>query len=204
MSKRAIFTFGRFNPPTRAHQYIIEWGSNRAHITDSDYFLFPSPSVDKEPKRGTKDPLKSKNPIPFPTKVAILRRLFPTINIVEDPSVYSPQQVIAYLSSRGYTDVTFVVGSDRVDDFKARWLPYALEDLQTAQVISAAKRQYEAHGIESMSASKARLQAIEGDFDGFEKATGWDRALTCEIYAEVRKGMGISGESKSRPTEQPV
>jgi nicotinic acid mononucleotide adenylyltransferase len=204
MSTKAIFTFGRFNPPTRAHQHIIEWGANRAHINDADYFLFPSPSVDKEPKQSKKDPLKSKNPIPFPTKVAILRRLFPTINIVEDPSVYSPQQVIAYLSSRGYTDVTFVVGSDRVEAFNARWLPYALDELETAQVISAAERQYEAHGVESMSASKARAQAIEGDFDSFVKATGWERKITLEIYAEVRNGMGISGKSKSRPTEQPV
>lgn len=205
MSTKAVFTFGRFNPPTQAHKHIIEWGANRAHIHDADYFLFPSPSVDKKSKKGTTDPQKSKNPISFPTKVALLRRLFPTINIIQEPSVYSPQQVIEYLGSRGYTDVTFVVGSDRIKEFEARWLPYALEELDSASVISAADRQYDTHGIESMSASNARRQALEDNFPGFRRATGWSQALAGEIYAEVRYGMGISGTyTNGRTGEQSV
>ncbi len=192
--KKAVFTFGRLNPPTKGHHHLIKWGVNLANETHADYFLFPSPSVDKIPKSGIIDPHKSKNPLPFPTKVALLRRLFPTINIVEELSVYSPQQVIEYLGSRGYVDLAFVVGSDRVETFKVRWLPYALEEIETARVVSAGARDPDADGIEGMSASKARACVIEDDFEGFAQAVGWrNREFMSELYTELREGMGLSG-----------
>lgn len=192
MNTIAVFSFGRFNPPTTGHELMVTRSHEYAITHSADYFLFPSPSIDKHPKRGPLPPEKCKNPIPHSTKTAILRRLFPTINIIEEPSVYSPQQVIEYLGSRGYQELVFAVGSDRVDTFKVRWLPYALDELKSASVVSFGDRDPDADDDSGRSATKARAAAIDGNFQGFQSATGWpDPEITQELYYQLRLGMGL-------------
>ena len=54
----AIFTFGRFNPPTLGHEKLVTAVANVARREGGEYFVYPSHSQD--PK---------KNPLDQTTKV---------------------------------------------------------------------------------------------------------------------------------------
>ena len=61
-TKKVSFTFGRFNPPTTGHEKLIK----ALAAQGGTIMVFPS---------QTQDP--KKNPLPFPKKVAYMRKMFP-------------------------------------------------------------------------------------------------------------------------------
>lgn len=184
--KVGVFTFGRFNPPTKGHQKLIAKTADVANEKGGDHFIFPSQTVDKK-----KDPEKSKNPLGWSDKVNFMKKLFPDNNIRKEAEVKTPHHVIEMLDAEGYTDVYFVVGSDRVKEFEARWLPYAEEVFQHAGVISAGSRDPDAEGISGMSATKAREGAKENDLGKFRAATGWGGEMAIAMMKAVQQGMGV-------------
>ena len=184
--KVAVFTFGRFNPPTRGHQKLIDKTASVAKEHGGDHFIFPSQTVDKK-----QDPEKSKNPLDWNTKVHFMKKLFPDSNIMKESEVKTPHHVIEMLEAEGYTDVYFVVGSDRVEEFNTRWLPYANEVFRHAEVVSAGSRDPDAEGISGMSATKARDGAKEKDLGKFRAATGWGGEMAIALMKAVQKGMGV-------------
>src|SRR6056300_255578 len=64
--KVAVFTFGRFNPPTTGHEKLIEKLASVAKQNSAKYFVYPSHS--QNPK---------KDPLPHPKKIAYMRAMFP-------------------------------------------------------------------------------------------------------------------------------
>ncbi len=63
----AIFTFGRFNPPTTGHEKLIDaLAKQQSRNVGSKMYVFPSQS--QNPK---------KDPLPFALKVAYMRKMFP-------------------------------------------------------------------------------------------------------------------------------
>ena len=185
--KKVVFSFGRMNPPTMGHKLMVQEGQKIAESMGCEYLLFPSRTEDKP---NTK-PEKSRNPLAFPTKLAILRRVFPQVNIIDDPKVKSPQQVTEWLAERGYTDVTFVVGSDRVEEFENRWLIYTPEVFFQAQVWGIGDRDPEATDVRGTSGTKARQAVLDGDIDAFQQATRWSCEITGDLYTAVEQGMGL-------------
>ena len=105
--KHAAFCFGRMNPPTLGHGQLIDTVAQAAQ--GGDYFVFAS---------GTQD--KKKNPLDYATKIKFLRALFPeqASHVVNDPTLKTIMQVADWLYAQGYSSVTFVAGSDRLDSFK--------------------------------------------------------------------------------------
>jgi len=184
--KIAVFTFGRFNPPTKGHEKLVNKTLEVAKEKGADDFIFPSQTVDKK-----QDPEKSKNPLNWNTKVGFMKQVFPQANIMKISEVKTPHHVIEYLEKEGYTDVYLVVGSDRVKEFEDRWLPYATEAFDNAGVISAGARDPDAEGVSGMSATKARDASKEGDIGKFRAATGWGGEVAIKMMRAVRKGMGV-------------
>jgi nicotinic acid mononucleotide adenylyltransferase len=184
--KVAVFAFGRFNPPTKGHEKLINTVSTKAKELDGKSFVFPSQTVDKK-----KNPDTSKNPLDWDTKIHFLKTLFPQTNIIKNPEVKSPHNVIEVLEQQGFTDVYFVVGSDRVPEFETRWLPYARDVFERAEIVSAGARDPDSEGISGMSASKAREAAKDGDIAKFRVATGWSGEVSTQLMNAVKKGMGV-------------
>ena len=190
--KTAVFTFGRFSPPTKGHGKLLDKVASEAKSRNADHFIFPSQTVDKPAKKtGKVDPEKSKNPLNWDKKVLFMKKLFPELNIKKSEKVKSPHHVIDLLDEMGYTDIVFVVGSDRMDEFKTRWLPYAKEAFETADLVSAGMRDPDAEGVTGMSATKAREAAKNNDIAKFRAATGFGGEISKEMMNEVRKGMGV-------------
>jgi hypothetical protein len=152
-------TFGRFNPPTIGHEKLIQQVANSAK---GDFRIYPSRSQDP-----------AKNPLDPNTKIEWMKKMFPDYAdaIVGDENMRSIFDVLKNVASEGYTEVTIVVGSDRVSEFQNLAQKYngSLYNFNNIQVISAGDRDADAEDVSGMSASKMRKAAMDDDFESFKK-----------------------------------
>ena len=104
--KGAVFTFGRFNPPTTGHELLV---NKLLKSTGGGYeaMLFSSHSQDKK-----------KNPLSHREKISFLRNFFGNKVSIPSSTAKNVFDIAVYLQSNGYTKVRMVVGSDRVREFK--------------------------------------------------------------------------------------
>jgi nicotinic acid mononucleotide adenylyltransferase len=153
-AKVAVFTFGRFNPPTTGHELLIN--KVKEYAAGNDYFVFPSHTTDK----------KGKNPLTAGQKVTLMKMMFPSHkdNVILDETVRDAIKALKWLEGKGYTDAIFVVGSDRVPAFQFI-KQYNGKDynMNTVEIKSAGQRDPDADDVTGMSASKVRQAAVEGD-----------------------------------------
>jgi len=182
--KGAVFTFGRFNPPTTGHGKLV---TQLKRVSKGfDVLLFTSHSNDRK-----------KNPLSHKQKISYLRKFFG--KIVVDSTVKTIFDVANQLQQQKYTHVRMVVGSDRIKEFetllnkyngvKARHGFYKFESIE---VVSAGERDPDADDLSGMSASKLRAYAEQGDFDSFKVGVPSKNASDIQrLYKDIRKGMGI-------------
>lgn len=185
--KGAVFTFGRFNPPTTGHAKLVD-RLQKVAKGYGDALLFSSHSNDKV-----------KNPLTHKDKIKYLRAFFgKQVNVV-DADVKQIFQILTFLHDKGYTKIRMVVGSDRVREFdtiikkynsvKGRHGFYKFDEIQ---IVSAGERDPDADDVSGMSASKMREFAEKGDFESFKEGvpkTG--QRFAQKLYKDIRKGMGI-------------
>ena len=62
----AVFTFGRFNPPTTGHEKLLKVLMNTASKQRGDYYVFMSHSQDRK-----------KNPLSHDQKMMFMKLMFP-------------------------------------------------------------------------------------------------------------------------------
>ena len=174
--KVAVAAFGRMNPPTIGHEKLV----SKITAIDGDHYLFLSQT--QKPKD---------NPLPFDVKLEFSKKFFPGVN-VGHPTVRTPIQMLQMLEKLGYTDIVYVAGSDRVEQFEKLFNDYNGKDynFNSIQVVSAGERDPDADGAEGMSASKMRAAAASGDFDSFAQGVPTP-VLAQKLYDAVRTGMGI-------------
>ncbi len=185
-TKEITFTFGRFNPPTIGHQKLLDKVASMAR--GGDYRIYASQSQD--PK---------KNPLSYRDKIKFMREMFPkhARAIREDTEVKNALDVLFKLYKEGYTDVNFVVGSDRVPAFQFLKKYNGVEakgnfyKFDTINIVSAGERDPDADDVVSaMSASKLREAAANGEYSEFGK--GMPRRYNYKnLFNAVRKGMGM-------------
>ena len=197
--KKAVLTFGRFNPPTSGHELLINKVLTEARKRSADNFIFASHSKDKR-----------KNPLDSKTKTKHMRTFFRKANIMYNPSIRTIFEALGFLADEGYTDVTVVVGGDRTDEFERTVRPYINHpdpdkslDLKSFEVVSAGARDPDAEGVVGMSASKMRTAAAEGDFKSFKlgvPSKASDRQAR-KLFDDVRKGMGVLGGTITEEAE---
>ncbi len=188
--RHAAFCFGRMNPPTQGHQQLISTVVQEGR--GSDFFIFTSQSQDAK-----------KNPLDYQTKVRFLRALYPGIasHIIYDPNLKTIIQVAHWLYSKGYRSITFVAGSDRLEDFKQLLEKYngvkttnGYYQFDSINFASSGDRDPDADGVSGISASAAREAAKAGNYEAFSQAVGAG-AITQQLYDAVRKGMNINEDA---------
>ena len=190
-SRETTFTFGRYNPPTIGHEVLFNKVKDIAR--GGKYRIYASKSED--PK---------KNPLPYKSKIKLLRKMFPkhARNIVDDTKVRNVFDVLVNMYDAGFHKVNLVVGSDRVKEFdillnkyngvKGRHGFYKLK----INVISAGERDPDSDGAEGMSASKMRMAAQQNDLKLFSQGLPKDFKRIEDLFNAVRTGMGLK-ESRS-------
>ena len=188
--KHAAFCFGRMNPPTIGHEQLINTVANAA--AGGDYFVFVSQTQDSK-----------KNPLDYQTKIKFVNAMFPkhADHVVEDTRLKTIMQVAAWLYKKGYNEVTFVAGSDRLENFKELLEKYngvegpaGLYKFDSINFVSSGERDPDADGIAGVSASAAREAAKASNLAAFTQATGAGE-LAEPLYLAVRRGMLLESAS---------
>lgn len=184
-TKQAAFCFGRMNPPTLGHKQLLDTVAQAAQ----DYYIFVSQSQDAK-----------KNPLDFGTKIQFLRAMFPehAANIIDKTGVTTALHAATMLYDSGYRFVTFVAGSDRLDQFKKLLNDYngvegkghGYYKFNKINFVSSGDRDPDADGLAGISASKAREAAASNDIEAFAQATGAGNVAQ-ELFAAVRAGMKL-------------
>ncbi len=193
--KTAVFSFGRFNPPTIGHEKLIKKVESVASNNDADFYIYPSWSQSTD-----------KDPLPHKVKFGHMKKAFPKYveNIISNKKCKSAIHVLTKLYDAGYDKVMMVVGSDRISEFDRLLNKYNgkkavhgfYEFSDGVEIVSAGERDPDAQGVEGMSASKLRKVAVDGDFDSFK--TGIPNMSDSDkkkMYDDLRKWMNIT-ESK--------
>tara|TARA_Y100000004_G_scaffold165873_1_gene197083 strand:+ start:702 stop:2057 length:1356 start_codon:yes stop_codon:yes gene_type:complete len=183
----AVFTFGRFNPPTIGHQKLLQAVRKVASQRGGDAHIFGSYSHDKK-----------KNPLNHHQKMRYLKEMFPKEMAGQKPTSGLNTAIEVAVHLNGYENLIMVVGSDRVRDFQTLLDKYngvearhGKYDFKVIEVVSAGDRDPDAEGVAGMSASKMRAAAGSGDFESFK--LGCPKEYDCtSLYNDVRRGMGIS------------
>ena len=179
-NKPVVFTFGRFNPITKGHGELIDFVVKKAR--GGTGMIFTSQSNDVK-----------KNPLPYKDKIKYLKKFFPRAVIMDIPKLKTPFQILEWLSDQGYTDVSFVVGSDRVADFEKRIRPYVDQKDKTKphysfdkfEVINSGERKA------GVSGTDMRNHASKDDFDAFKAGMpkGVSNGDAQALFKTVKKGM---------------
>jgi hypothetical protein len=187
-TKHVTFCFGRMNPPTIGHKQVLDTMKSQG----GEMKIFVSQSQDKK-----------KNPLDYGTKIKFIKEMFPQYakDVVDNAALNTIGKVASYLHEQGYNAVTFVAGSDRIEDMKSLLNQYngvegkahGFYKFDVIDFASSGDREDGAEGVAGVSASGARLAAANNDFEGFREATGAGE-LAKPLFAAVRKGMGIKGE----------
>ena len=183
-SRKVVFAFGRFQPPTTGHELLVDKVKRVASIQKADHVIFASRTHDKK-----------SNPLPVDRKVYYLNRMFPKTNFVAaNDEVRTFIEAAKMLSSK-YKNLVMIAGSDRVPEYKKILEKYNGDvfHFDTVEVVSAGERDPDADSASGMSGTKMRLAAVDGDYKKFK--TGLPRSLTDldgrRLMNEIRQGMGI-------------
>ena len=187
----AVFTFGRFNPPTTGHEKLIKALASQV-VAGAKMYVYPSHSQNAK-----------KDPLPHAKKIAYMKKMFPKYskNIITSRA-RNVFEIAVELFDKGHKAIIMVVGSDRVDEFdkllntyngeQARHGFYGFDDIK---VISAGDRDPDAEGVTGMSASKMRAAAAENDYASFQKGLPKGFREGEKLFADVRKFMGLKEEN---------
>ena len=185
--KKVVFAYGRFNPPTIGHEKLIHAVERQAR--GEDWLIIPTQSVDP------KD-----NPLPYDVKTKYMKMMFPQYadHIDDKACCRTPVDVMKHLMMKGYSDVVFVVGSDRLGQFGFLEKNNRKDDysFNSIEIVSAGERDPDAQGVTGISASKMRYYATKSDFTSFSQGlpknvSNSDAKI---LYNMVRRGMGLKEE----------
>ena len=194
VGKTAVFTFGRFQPPTLGHGVLFRELATVAQGTGADAFVFVSSTQDKK-----------KNPLPVDRKVYWLEHMYSDLPIqfvntttcTVDPMGKPCKtifQVLDALRNAGYAHLHMYVGSDRVPDFTAMLSKYNVEGVEPVTIVGTGNVRNESRGnLAGMSGTKMRNAAARRNIASFVTGTGFEKTNATLLMDEVRAGMGLVG-----------
>ena len=100
-------SFGRFNPPTVGHEKLLDAVASVPNV--AGYRIYPSRVSDGK-----------KNPLEPGYKVGVMKKAYPkhAEQIVNSGNTKNIFDVMQGFAKDGYSEVTLVVGDDRVQEFQ--------------------------------------------------------------------------------------
>ncbi len=182
MKKHIVFAFGRFNPIHKGHEKLADKVIAVAKLKKATARIYLSHTHNSK-----RDPLKYSHKIKF-ARAAFGR----VVTTSRDKTII---EILKTLEKQQFTDVTLVVGSDRVSSFNSLITKYNGKEynFNSINTVSAGERDPDAEGVSGVSASGLRNAAVKGDWMGFK--WGCPSKLSdanCKaMYDAIRAGMGI-------------
>ena len=184
--KHMAFTFGRFNPPTTGHEKLIKKVNS---VRADTHKIYISRSEDSK-----------KNPLSARDKLDFMQKMFPRYGRdIEINTTNMILDIVVKLYRQNYTDITMVVGSDRVREFDTILKKYndvqsrhGYYNFKNINIVSAGERDPDAEGAMGMSASKMRSAAAQNDFATFKRGLPSGFGSGERLFKAVRQGMNLA------------
>jgi nicotinamide mononucleotide adenylyltransferase len=172
---KAVFAFGRLNPPTSGHRRVVEKLREEAQRDGAVARLYLSETHDE-----------ARNPLTAEQKLAFAKKLFPDVEVRLAKTLFVAALDMA---ADGVEDGVMIVGEDRLEQFSKILSAYEGTEvfgLKHAEVRAITREETDA------SATSARAAAAAGDWSAFRDLSATtDDTLTHELYEAVRVGMGV-------------
>lgn len=181
------FCFGRFGLPQ--YGYILLW-KFLSQVDADDHLIYTSHSHDKK-----------KNPVSYSTKSSVIKYLLDEYNIdaeFVDSEVRTIIEVAVDLYNKGYKNIIFIGGQDRVKDVTELLQRYngvpnkkgESYNFDSIRGMSAGDRDPDSDDVSGMSGTKMRQYIKDGDFESFRKSCPIrDKNILQEIYDEAKSFM---------------
>ena len=196
-SDALTLVFGRFNPPTTGHKKLLD--TAKGISGENDFRIYPSRSHD--PK---------KNPLDPGTKIKFMKQMFADYEdeIVNEKDMKTIFDVLMTAQEEGYKEVTIVVGSDRLGEFKNLATKYNgdLYDFESIAVVPGGTRDSDADDVTGMSASKIRKAVKDDDRKAFERGipSSLGKEEINNLWNELKRSMGLSVTTDKKDTKESV
>jgi len=216
-SKSAVFTFGRFQPPTIGHKVLIDSLATHAAESESDAYAFVSSRVNDIAKYVKSQKYKkmqntktfesyeaNENPLSVDQKIHWMQKMYPDTPVkIINTTVHECRTIFAVvdkLRAVGYTSLALMVGSDRVPTFAKMF-----EGHEDVTIVSAGTKRNDSNTPAGMSGTKMRQAAVRGDFAKFKQGVligSMTDADAKELMNQIRAGLGYDtvagGGAKTR------
>jgi len=191
--EHAVIVYGRFQPPTIAHHMVAQKAADMAKNVGGDHIIYGSHS------EGSED-----NPLSTESKRTHMERVLNTDKIVVDKDIKGIAQVLQDVHAKGYRKITLIAGADRVEGYKKfkQYFGKKTDALDLSNihpddfdVVSAGERDpdYDPDptDMKSVSGTKMRKAADEGDFDTFKSMlpSHVKAAHAKEMMSDVKSGI---------------
>ena len=185
---KAVFVFGRMNPPTLGHEMLIAKAVEIGRKEHSDCFVILSKTQDSK-----------KNPIPYNNKLTALNAALPKVNFIDSEAIKTIFDAVKFLINSGYSDLTLVSGSDRASEYETLFNKYInspnletklnLSSFKTA--VAGADRDPDSDSASGVSATKARNLAVAGNYGEFRKIlpTGIPDEQAKILFNDIRQNL---------------
>jgi hypothetical protein len=153
---------GRFNPPSKNHEALLKFGFDTAKRKNHEYRIYPSRIED-----GQANPLNPR------TKIDFMRLMYKNYAdyIVDSEESRTIFDVLSSAYQDGYSDISIVVGQDRLGEFqnlvhKAQGEQYQFNNIE---VVPSGVKDPDSEIESPGSSSMMRASAAMGDFQAFSQ-----------------------------------
>jgi len=152
--KKAVITYGRFNPPTIGHERMFKKLVDTAKADGADPIIIVSHSQNVK-----------KNPLSPGEKIRIIQDMVPEATVLQTTKQeFNPDFIIKRLrQNSNYTDFKMVVGGNRFNKGNFNWLKIKV-------VSGGARNKTSGNAAAGMSATNARAAAVSGNRPAFRRA----------------------------------
>ena len=175
--KRVVMAPGRFQPPHGGHEAMIkQLVSFGRKMKAEPVILVVSGSKQSD-----------KNPLVAGVRVQALRSVFKGVMVIE---AKNPFAAVEELYKKKMVPAGIVAGSDRANDYKRVGDFYQIPDFKTEGL----KRDPDAEGIASFSATRVRERVADNDLEGFLKMMPKTMSPTMgkRLFKEIAKVLGVN------------
>jgi hypothetical protein len=159
-SRKVVFAFGRFQPPTIGHELLIKAVQTTAERLGADYVIYVSKTQDKKT-----------NPLSIEDKMYFLTTMFPGVHFVACDSVVRTPVEAAKALNQKYNELIMVAGKDRAPTFEKLLNDYNGKEYNYNGPIKMVtlERDPDADDATGMSGTKMRQAAADNDFETFKQ-----------------------------------
>lgn len=192
MGKLAVVSFGRMAPVTVGHRRLAIKMKALSDAHNGTALLYLSKKYDGKAdrvyKRKPTKPLVPSNPLKYEDKVRFASDAFGDIIPITSSEHTKLFDILAEVNQRGYTDIMIlgdeVFLSSPFEKYNGRL--YNFDTI--TKLLSGIRRDSSEDFLETVSATRARLAALENDFETFESIVA-TKKTTRELWSILRREL---------------